>query len=36
MAENVVKEITLNKTLQPIKLQWGPEDNQNTFLWEVF
>ena len=33
MAENVVKEITSDKTLQPIKLQWGPGDNQNTFLY---
>ena len=33
MAENVVKDITSNKTLQPIKLQWGPGDNQNTFLY---
>ena len=33
MAENVVKEITPNKILQPIKLQWGPRDNQNTFLY---
>ena len=33
MAGNVVKEITPNKILQPIKLQWGPGDNQNTFLY---
>ena len=33
MAENEVKEITPNKTLQPIKLQWGSGDNRNTFLY---
>ena len=33
MAENEVKEITPNKTLQPIKLQWGSRDNRNTFLY---
>ena len=33
MAENEVKEITPNKTLQPIKLQWVSGDIQNTFLY---
>ena len=33
MAENVTKEVSPVKTLQPIKLQWGPRDNQYTFLY---
>ena len=33
MAESVMKDITPIETLQPIKLQWGPGDKQNTFLY---
>ena len=33
MEENVTEEASPIKTLQPIKLQWGPGDNQYSFLY---
>ena len=33
MEKDVTKELSPSGTLQPVKLQWGPRDNQYSFLY---